>query len=126
MQTIKRYYIGTNPPRLVEMTPAHHRDTGFHGLVKGEDYDALALDLGHSAHREALLQERLNVAENVPSVRELAEHRENANSAARLAELRLDRVLDLKRQNSRLFRWSCLGYVLALGCLTYIFATGGI
>ena len=126
MQTIKRYYIGTNPARLVEMTPAYQRDTGFHGLVKGEDYDALALELGHSSHREALLQERLNVAENAPSVRELAEHRENVNSAQRLAQVRLDRVLDLKARNSRLFRWSCLGYLLVLGCLTYIFATGSI
>lgn len=122
MQTIKRYYIGINPPRLVEMTPTYQRDTGFHGLVKGEDYDDLALELGHFAHREALLQERLNVAENVPSVRELAEHRENANSAQRLAEVRLDRVLELKKANSSLFRWSCIGYLLALGCLAFIFA----
>lgn len=119
MQTIKRYYIGTNPARLAEMTPAYQRDTGFHGLVKGEDYDNLA-------RRVDLLQERLNVAENVPSVRELAEHRENANSAQRLCEVRLDRVLDLKARNNRLFRWSCLGYLLALACLTYIFATGSI
>lgn len=117
MQAIKRYYIGTNPARLVEMTPAYQRDTGFHGLVKGDDYDNLE-------RRVHLLQERLNVAENVPSVRELAEHRENANSAQRLCEVRLDRVLELKRSNNRVFRWSCLGYLLALGLLTFIFATG--
>lgn len=116
---VKRYYISLSTGHLVELTPAYVRDTGAGGLVKGEDYDALA-------RRVDLLQERLNVAENVPSVRELAEHRENANSAQRLAEVRLDRVLDLKARNNRLFRWSCLGYLLALGCLTYIFATGSI
>lgn len=109
MQTIKRYYIGTNPARLVEMTPAYQRDTGFHGPVKGEDYDALALELGHSAHREALLQEMLNKAEDLAD-------RPTLQKAA----------WALKARNNRLFRWSCLGYLLALGCLTYIFATGSI
>lgn len=105
MQPIKRYYIGINPPRLVEMTPAYVRDTGFHGLVKGEDYDALALSLQHSHQREAALQEMLNKAEDSPA------------PTATWA---------LVKRNNRLFRWSCLGYLLALGCLTYIFATGSI
>lgn len=109
MQPIKRYYIGTNPPRLVEMTPAYVRDTGANGLVKGEDYDALVLELEQSHQREAALQEMLNKAEDLAD-------RPTLQKAA----------WDLKARNNRRFRWSCLGYLLALGCLTYIFATGSI
>lgn len=106
MQTIKRYYIGINPPRLVEITPAYLRDTGANGLVKGEDYDAMA-------RRVDLLQERLNVAEEF-------------RPCAELACRRLEENRKLRIRNNRLFLWSCLGYLLALGCLTYIFATGSI
>lgn len=113
MQPIKRYYIGINPPRLVEMTPAYVRDTGANGLVKGEDYDALAVKLEQSHQREAALQEMLNKADSTASEWEQA-------------ATRPERVLDLKARNNRLFRWSCLGYLLALGCLTYLFATGSI
>lgn len=46
MSEVKRYYVGINTKclggiGLVEMTDLYREATGFHGLVKGEDYDAL-------------------------------------------------------------------------------------
>ena len=76
-----------------------------------EAIDLLQQQLQASRQREKWLQESLNEAEEF-------------RPCAELAERRLDRNQDLERQNSRLFRWSCLGYLLALGCLTYIFVTG--
>jgi hypothetical protein len=39
---VKRYFVNPNgPDYLVEMTAAYQAETGFAGLVKGEDYEAL-------------------------------------------------------------------------------------
>lgn len=82
-------------------------------LTNVEAISLLQEQLQASHRREEALQERLNEAEECrPSVD--------------LARRRLDHVRELKHANRSLFRWSCLGYLLALGCLTYIFATGSI
>jgi len=51
---VKRYYVQPSGPEyLVEMTDAYRAETGFAGLIKGEDFDALLVELG-------LLREALN------------------------------------------------------------------
>lgn len=42
-ETVKRYYVGISGgiPRLVEMSEQYQRETGFLGLISGEDYASL-------------------------------------------------------------------------------------
>lgn len=44
MTEMKRFYVGDGP-RLIEMTAAYAQETGFRGLVKGEDVDQLESEL---------------------------------------------------------------------------------
>ncbi|MNF92269.1 hypothetical protein D3C84_749080 [compost metagenome] len=61
MTEVKRYYVGNNPKLLggyglVEMSRQYADETGFRGIVTGEDFDRVV------AERDAL-QLRLNVAD---------------------------------------------------------------
>lgn len=129
--TVKRYSIGTNPARLVEMTPGYRKDTGAAGLVMGADFDNLEGAFNEAMRRLNLMEREVarqkdlvSDANEHPARVELLDLRHNLECCSSLAERRLERNRDLERQNGRLFRWSCLGYLLALGCLTYIFVTG--
>jgi hypothetical protein len=97
---------------------AKHGDFSDLHLTNAEAIDMLQRNLQDSLRREAELQEE----RVTPS--ELALLRYNVATCSDLAARRLAWAHDLERKNARLFRWSCLGYLLALGLLTFIFATG--
>lgn len=65
MSEVKRYYVGHNPKvlgghGLVEMSAGYAAETGFSGLVKGEDFDALQKRLAESEESNAQLRDRRN------------------------------------------------------------------